>query len=375
MLQKNIFSILAIIISVNAMNSFHLEYLINVMEKFEKFSFIVHFDTPNAFIGNHLLSEISHSKPTFIASYNASHASYASLRRPAGIQFVHLVLLDDPCEFSKHLAVYGNVILYHTVVFVVQHVENFEYEFWELKHLKFAGKVLIVNMSSSEEISVYKKCYYCGVYAGFLDAIEFKHSNQPNASVSELTQKTINPSSFLRLHGQFLRIGHNEFFPYLYCRGTYHNDSYCDDLAGAEWKLLQVLAQKLNFSYSMVGGEYDVFEHVLNNTADIIIGGVSINFHRFTLVTFSKFIRYEDLNFLYFCHISIWQYLKLYFIPFQFLVWFAVFTMFLVISCFIKFSVRVEGINFSTSLLVRISIVYLRQNSFLCVLDLFAVVS
>ncbi|XP_065170139.1 uncharacterized protein [Atheta coriaria] len=104
----------------------------------------------------------------------------------------------------KHLAVHGNVILYHTVVFVVQHVENFEYEFWELKHLKFAGKVLIVNMSSSEEISVYKKCYYCGVYAGFLDAIEFKHSNQPNASIClQLLVEQTNAKISSRLLGRY----------------------------------------------------------------------------------------------------------------------------------------------------------------------------
>lgn len=304
------------------------EFLARLLIFYKSFSLIFHVENATLYNLNYLLSTLQRNVYKDIKIVNPEALAASSLRFREKSGYLHVVLLKEPYKFIKTFLKERNSLTAKDVVlFLILTNDNWDgYNFSDMPQLSWAGNVVVANITD-ESMFLYNICYYCNDAKLTEVAVLLRDRRSP----VETTQ--ILPRTFANFQQHQFVIGYLNSFPHMWCENSNYTNFTegtfieCKRASGIEKNMLDLLSEKLNFSYVLI--EY--VEPLLNSdkdinvmrskTLDFIIGAISMTAARAPTISFTSAFAFEDYTFLYIPRNLLWNEVLHNLKPFECVVW------------------------------------------------------
>lgn len=298
------------------------------LKVYTEFSLMFHVENTTTFSIMYLLKLVHDDIFGEIVIINQDTLKYVNFQQRKGFPFLHVVILHDPNKFSSFLKMPGCLINTDVVIFVLlSNEEAFKEEFWKMPKLHWAGNVVILSFVNTT-VSVYNVCYYCGDYTKRLHHLQTSSTNSVKIDTSQLLAR-----NFSNFSNHRFNIGYVDSFPFMLCevsKELKQNEEIinrCAHASGLEMGILQILKEKLNFTYVLT--EYrdslSRYDQDINKVGakklDFIIGGLSITAATAPKMSFTSALAFEPITFLYIPRESVYSELFDILKPFKSFVW------------------------------------------------------
>lgn len=300
----------------------------NFLKLYDGFSIIFHLENSTVRNINHLLKLVHSDSFGEIAICNHDTIDAFQFYNRKRSSFLHLVILTNREKYFDFIKYPKYLFSKDVVLFFVFEEKNWQNnKFWKDEKLSWAGNVVILTLIDSLT-TLYNVCYFCGNLSkklNYLETINISHS---------FTEKSqVLPRKFQNFDKHRFKVGYLNSFPHMLCERS--NDikikhevfRKCKIAVGMEVEILDLLSQKLNFSYWLI--EYDQLFNQLqvdsvtlySRKIDWMIGGISITSSRALSMSFTTPLAFEPYTFLYVpqqsYHTQFLSFLK----PFQPILW------------------------------------------------------
>ena len=336
----------------NVTESFDLNYLKNVLEIYEDFIYVIHFDGNSSDVANLLLEYLNEklSRPSFVYAFDGKE--YEAIR-PNGTRLVNLVVCKNPWCFSSFLVDLRNIILWDVLIFVVyddtvQFTQSHN-RFWTMNYLELSGNVIIIDVRCGSSIKVYNVCYYCGDKSNVLNMLQENGRHDVEIEKSQLLPKIIK-----NFQKHFFTIAYLNYFPYMFCKKIEEDEHHgevvltCTEPKGIEAMALKELSAVLNFTYKLLhfnGTKRSytyVMDKVINRSVDFAIGGITRTTRRQVEATFTSSFAFEDYTSLYLYKIRTSNLLLSYLLTFSVELWFVIISIVIFLSLFLYVTINIH---------------------------------
>ncbi|XP_071055472.1 uncharacterized protein [Onthophagus taurus] len=353
-------------------------YIGNLLKTYEYFTFVFHTENESFFRVNSIYKIFELNVHQTMLVYNYDSDGKENIVRQFGERFLNLVVMNDIFKFERFSKEPGRMAV-NDVVLLFLYEKNYnddDVEKWvKMGDHKIIGNVLILDLRNYDLITLNSTLFYSIKGGGIRDVLE-----TTNKSYVEVDKKLLLPKKFDNLQGHLLHVGFINYFPYIFCFEYEEADlslgpdrvKVCKNAYGVEAVLLQVLSDRMNFTYKLVTypGESHgfIFEKVVEKRVDFVVGGITRTYSRVLKATFTMSHISEGYTYLYIYKVGVFSYLFMFFFPFQWELWVFIIFVVIVIALLTFFLIGLK-ISFYNSLIGTLNalleqVVTMKQNYF-----------
>lgn len=300
-----------------------IKYLLDIIYKHSDFELIFHFDTFNLNYVDQILNKMNAKvmKSLNLILYNDESKLKLLFKRPVVRKIFNLVILNDLDRFSMFLNKSVNINDADEAIFVYTTQLRDITFLLSNKYIKIFGKILVIYVDSFEKVVLNTICYFCGKNSDKLRELAW--------NLDAVVETQSDKKDFSNLLQHNFNIGFVNFFPFIWCENLNselidnRTETICSKVLGSEYELIQIMAEKLNFTYTFVLYEdyHLLMQDLIHKQIDFIIGGVTPTAERMALGTITRPHWFESYNFLYVLSTSLREELSRIFHPFNGYLW------------------------------------------------------
>lgn len=320
------------------------KFLVNLLYKYEDFQMVFHVNRKTEESVNDIVQYLYKNRTlvSFVV-YNYDKLQIdAEFIRPEVPNIVHL-LFPKNVSYWHWLNGYNKITYNDVIVFVAEN-ENLRSRIVEeeLKIIRLAGKILLLESVENTTINLYETCFYCGNMSKKFFRLE-------NSTTSHLLL-----NNFRNLNRHLLHLIFIPNFPYLHCTKSRMelwkkgDMDICLTLIGIEGHMIRLISKKMNFKFVAVMMEsntsyIEMLKYVNTRKADFAFGAITLSLDRISLIQYTKQFHSEAYTFVYVSIMSFGEIFQKFLEPFQpFTVWMLFFLCFALLATVLYVILKVE---------------------------------